>query len=253
MFKISIFDGDGHAALIKQAGFDSVMIGWRDADRKEKLLKARNAGLYIENIHAVAKNAESIWSDNLDGKYYMKCLINSIDDCREYNIPTMVVHLNNGSMPPLLNNIGIERLKRIAEKAEQENINVALENTCATDCIRYVFDNVSSKKFGFCYDSGHHNLYAPDRDLLEEYGDRLMAMHLNDNFGVDDLHLMPFDGNIDWKKVTQQFKSIRYNGTIALEISKHGIYKDWLPEKFFEVAFDRAKAILDMMNEGVSP
>ena len=42
------------------------------------------------------------------------------------------------------------------------------------------------------------------KDMLELYGDRLIATHINDNLGVsnsdgkifrtDDLHLLPFDG-----------------------------------------------------------
>lgn len=46
--------------------------------------------------------------------------------------------------------------------------------------------------------------------MLDKYGDRLIATHLNDNLGVsdfdgkvtwtDDLHLLPFDGIIDWRQ-----------------------------------------------------
>ena len=245
MFKISIFEGD--TSLIKQAGFDSVMLGWRDDDRKEKPDRFRKAGLHIENIHAATKNSDDFWLDNLNGEDYMNCLLTSINDCKEYNIPTMAVHLIYGSVPPPPDTIGIERLKRITEKAEHDNINIAFENTGSAECVRFVFDNIPSKKLGFCFDSGHQNLSAPD-DLLEEYGDRLMAMHLNDNFGTDDLHLLPFDGNIDWNKITRQLKNVKYKGAIAFEINNSN-YAQWSPEKFYEEAFNRATKLWDMVNK----
>ena len=102
MFKTSMFDCDMFSLpriefykLMQQAGFDSVMIGWRDDDRIEKLEKARNAGLLIENIHAPTYNSDNIWLDNLNGEDYMECLLTCIEDCKKYNIPTMVVHISN--------------------------------------------------------------------------------------------------------------------------------------------------------------
>ena len=270
MFKTSMLD-TGHLncdnyKLMKQAGFDSVMLGWRDVDRREKPDKARNVGLLIENIHAPFRNADSIWLDNMDGDDYTESLLKSIDDCKDFDIPTMVVHINNEYQLPPMSNIGIERLKRITEKAENKNINIAFENTYAPNHIQFIFNSIFSKKLGFCFDSGHHNYMTPGRDLLDEFGERLMAMHLNDNFGADyinaqnpvykkgtkewgiqvDLHLLPFDGNIDWNKIIMQLKKIKYKGAIAFEV---GVYKNCVPEMFFEMAFSRAKKLLDMMNK----
>lgn len=267
MFKISIFDGNMFSLprrefykLLKQSGFDSMMLGWRDDNRIENLYNTRNAGLLIENIHAPFNNADSIWLDNLNGDDYMECLLTSIEDCREFDIPTMVVHLLNEHNSPPPSNIGIERLKRVAEKAEHDNINIAFENTYAPDLIQFTFDNIPSKKLGFCFDSGHQHCMTPDRDLLEEFGNRLMAMHLHDNFGAGenpmyglewarkfDLHLLPFDGNIDWNKITQQLKKVKYKGAIAFEV--HNFKSEYTPEEYYETAFKRAKKLSDMINK----
>lgn len=62
---------------------------------------------------------------------------------------------------------------------------------------------------GFCWDSGHELCYNHGRDMLAQYGDRLLGTRLNDNLGVrddggqitflDDLHLLPFEGIADWQ------------------------------------------------------
>ena len=100
--------------------------------------------------------------------------------------------------------------------------------------------------------------------MLEEFGERLMAMHLNDNFGVRenptnipldsmewarvvDLHLLPFDGNIDWNKLTRQLKSFEYERAIALEV--YGFKDKYMTEEvYFETAFARAKKLFDMVH-----
>jgi len=275
MFKTSMFDVNPYSLpmydeykYIKRAGFDSVMLGWRDNNEIENVEKARNAGLLVENIHAPFTNADSIWLDNLNGENYMKQLLTSVGDCKEYNIPTMVVHLSNEYNPPPPSSIGIKRLKRITEKAEHDNINIAFENAFALDHIRFTFDNISSQKLGFCFDSGHQNCMTPDCDLLAEFGQRLMAMHLNDNLGAHeqnkhidillyekgsiewtrqvDLHLLPFDGTIDWSKITRQLKAAQYKGAIAFEV--HAFKGKYTPEEYYTEAFNRANKLWTMAN-----
>ena len=269
MFKTSMFDVNPYGLpmyeeykFMKQAGFDSVMLGWRDDNRHEKPDKARNAGLLIENIHAPFKNGSSLWFDNLNGDEYMERLLTSIDDCREYNIPTMVVHLCNANNAPPPNDTGIERLKRIAEKAERDNINIAIENGYTPDDIHFVFDKIPSKKLGFCFDSSHQNYMTPNRDLLAEFGEYVMALHLSDNFGMPenithekgsiewirqvDVHLLPFEGNIDWNKITRQLKNINYKGAIAFEC--HSYDSEYTAEKYYAEAFSRADKLWTMAN-----
>jgi sugar phosphate isomerase/epimerase len=240
VFKTSIFDGNFNT--IKQAGFDSVMLGWRDDNRNEKPEMARNAGLLIENIHAPTYNSDYMWTDNLNGEDYMECLLSCIEDCKHHIIPTMVTHISYHNTPPP-NNTGMRRLKRITEKAEQNNINIAIENTGQVEHIHYIFNTISSVKLGFCFDSGHQNL-SPETDCLELFGNRLMAMHLNDNDGKEDMHLLPFDGSIDWNKIARQLKDIQYKGAIALEVS----WEKYAPETFYETAFTRVEKLLNMMN-----
>ena len=73
-------------------------------------------------------------------------------------------------------------------------------------------------------DVGHANLFR-DRDepnrtpaLLDAFGDRVAHVHLSDNFGLDDLHLPPGAGSVDWPRVVRALKQARYDGTVTLEV-----------------------------------
>jgi sugar phosphate isomerase/epimerase len=54
-------------------------------------------------------------------------------------------------------------------------------------------------------------------DHLGLYGARLAALHLHDNNGRKDSHLLPGLGTIDWQRVSARLKKTGYQGAISLE------------------------------------
>jgi len=231
--------------IIKQAGFDGVMLWWSEtlgnADYRSAPQLARQAGLFVENVHTPYWNTNDIWLDNLDGDSITALYLSIVDDCVEFAIPTMVLHLSN-SGSPLPSETGLSRVKRIVEKAERCGVNVAFENLWHLELLEYVLDNINSERACFCYDSGHHNCRARDHDLLSKYGSRLMAIHLHDNDGLEDQHRLPFDGTIDWKATMRKIAQSGYKGPIALELENRG-YEDLSPEAFMLLAYERAKRL----------
>lgn len=186
--------------LIKNAGFDCVMLWWSDkfgrgVGYQEGVRLARNAGLYIENIHAPVHEQNCLSLDNLDGESIAQTYLQCVQDCFEYNIPTMVIHLPSDENP--INKLGIKRLEKIICKAEKMDVQIAFENLCNIQNLALVLGTFQSQNAGFCYDSCHHINYAPEDDLLNRYGKRLIALHLHDNGGKRNQHQLPFDGSID--------------------------------------------------------
>lgn len=122
----------------------------------------------------------------------------------------MVVHLPDDKHP--YNILGLDRIKIIAEKAEQLRVNVALENLRNFTNLLYVLEQIDSQHIGFCYDCGHHNNYNSGSDLLSMCGSWLMALHLHDNGGKNNQHQLPYDGTIDWataiRKVVHKSKKV---------------------------------------------
>lgn len=231
---------------IKEAGFDGVILLWADyfdKDYKDFPDYARKEGLFVENTHAPYMKANSIWKDSIDGEDYTSNIICCIEDCHKYDIPTLVVHPINGPKPLLTDNIGIERFKRIVEAAEKHYITVAIENQGNPEYIDYVFLNIQSERLRFCFDSGHEKYYSPEVDLLELYGEKLVALHLHDNNGDEDAHALPFTGKVDWNGIAAHLKRINYDGAIALETLNKGFEHIEDPVEFLRIALERAKKI----------
>ena len=231
--------------LIKQTGFESTSMGWCDmnyADFRYHPELARKAGLFVENIHVPFTAANDLWLDNLAGNALLDIYLQYVQDCADFELPTMVMHLSSGDEPPPFNEIGLDRIKRIVEKAEQKNVNIALENLRKTEYLAYALGNINSARLGFCYDSGHHHCWSPHDDLLSKYGHRLMALHLHDNDGKKDQHHLPFDGTMDWDMTMKKLAKTDYKGAISLEVGNFG-YEDLTAEAFLLVAYDRAKRL----------
>lgn len=72
---------------------------------------------------------------------------------------------------------------------------------------------------GICFDCGHANLAHLDIPAkIRTIGSSLKVVHIHDNDGSDDQHLLPFKGNIDWSAVTDALKDIGFAGELALEL-----------------------------------
>lgn len=247
---IAIYDWFGYELriqeryrLIKQAGFDGVLLWWSEHlgrnNYRDGPQIVREAGLFIENIHTPFQVQDDIWLDNLNGESAINCYLQCIEDCFEFDIPTMVVHLPDEDKP--YNALGLDRIKRIAEKAERLGINVALENLQNLTNLTYMLEQVDSLRIGFCYDCCHHYNYYPNKDLLSLYGSRMMALHLHDT-GESRIHRLPFDGTLDWSRIMKKVTETGYSGAIAIE-AMNWDYKDLSAEEFLRKAFERAKKL----------
>ncbi len=247
---ITIYDWFGYELpikeryrLIKEAGFDGVLLWWSEYldrnDYRNGPPIVREAGLFIENIHTPFQVQNNLWLDNLDGEASTDCYLQCIADCAEFEIPTMVVHLPDEDNP--YNALGLDRIKRIAEKAEQLGVNVALENIRNLANLSYVLEQVDSLRIGFCYDCAHHYRIYRGNDLLSMYGSRLMALHLHDYYGKS-IHRLPYDGTIDWSTTMKKIAETDYLGATAIE-AMNWDYQDILAEEFLHKAFERAKRL----------
>ncbi|MCL2406428.1 MAG: sugar phosphate isomerase/epimerase [Defluviitaleaceae bacterium] len=253
--------------LIKAAGFAATCLWWGDIDgvldkRKQPKL-ARGIGLEIDNIHAPSANASSVWQEGFDGDVYRDMLISCVNDCAAYQIPSAVIHLT--SMPPYppVSDIGLRRIVKIIEAAEQKNVKLAFENLWSPDHLAAVFNHFSSPNVGLCYDSGHENVNRP-YDALGLYGDRLFAVHINDNFADPikpdgtpnwdcDAHVLPRDGTIDWVDKMRRLKECKRIEYFTLEVDfnrKHegaAIYNDLSAEAYLARAYERAVKLLELV------
>ena len=259
---IAIFDWFGYKLpikeryrLIRQAGFDGVMLWWSDEfgdlDFRDYPAYARSSGLFIENMHTSFEDSNCFWLDNLAGQAVFENLLQCVVDCAVHEIPTMIVHMTSGGEFPAPNEIGLNRMQAVIEKAEQKNVNIALENLRKSDHLRYLFAHIPSARLGFCYDSGHHHCRNPQEDILTLFGARLMALHLHDNDGTGDQHKMPLDGSADWANIMKRIAKTGFTGATALEVTNLGYaHLADMPHTFLQIAYERAKKLDEWKNNG---
>lgn len=236
------------ARLIAEAGFDSVFLfrykNKPDGDLAMQAEAARMYGLGIETVHADFKEINSIWKEGEIGDELVAFFEKCIKETAELKIPVVVIHLSSGDNPPQFNKLGLSRYKRLCESAEKNGICLAFENLRKTAYLDFIFEGLSnSPKLKFCYDCGHENLYNGGDGVLEKYADRLACIHLHDNFGDKDRHLLPFDGSIDWKRITKRLALCGFECPITLEVHSD----DYDNEGFIDRAFDRGVRLRELV------
>lgn len=73
---------------------------------------------------------------------------------------------------------------------------------------------------GICWDFGHGNrVFKNQIPQIKEIAPYLKATHVDDNVGKDDLHTMPFFGNVDWRKIMPLLSEIGYDGCFNFELA----------------------------------
>ncbi|MDE5562788.1 MAG: sugar phosphate isomerase/epimerase [Clostridiales bacterium] len=218
------------AANIKAAGFDGVFI-YSQYQPREYVKIIQDTGLKIETLHLPYKKFENgtlvdsrhvnvLWQNNIIGDQYVEDLINEIDFAYQNKIDTLIMHITGGDTPPPISGIGLQRIAKIVKYCESLNLTLCLENLRRLEYLTYIFSQIESENLKFCFDSGHANVMTHNVDTFpwDVFGNRLHCLHLNDNLGDHDKHLIPFNGNIDWSKVMEIIYSYNPNINLTLEV-----------------------------------
>ena len=189
-----------------------------------------------------------LWLEGVDGEDFQNMLISCVEDCHTHSISTMVIHLTSFMENVEVTDVGLERIKKIVEVAEQKEIKLAFENLTTLEHLDAVFEKFSSPYVGFCYDSGHENCFAQGRDFLTKYGNKLVALHLHDNDGTCDQHLFPFSGTVNWKHIMDQINKLNYHGPLGFEFDAQfiDISKEYTISEYLEKGINMARSLLNI-------
>lgn len=257
MIKLGIFSWFSYSLpieerlrMIKHAGFDATSLWWGGEDKYLQPELTMKIGLQIDNIHTPFNHPNDLWFDNQNGDAYLNMLCSCVHECSHYSIPVAVVHITGFSEPPEITKIGIDRIKRLVDFAENKMVRLAFENLKFLHHLDYIFKYIKSDYLGFCYDSGHENCFHKDADCLSLYGNRLLAVHIDDNFGDHDTHLLPYDGTVNWDSIKEKLKTCKDIDYLTLEVDfnpeheKSQIYKGLSAEVFLALAYERAIKII---------
>lgn len=235
---------------VKNAGFKNVFVQWYDENwecsQEEQVKLCKELGLNIIFAHLGYQNINSIWDEGIEGDNLVERYKNDIKECKEFGISMVVMHLTTKRNSAMYNEIGLNRVRKIVEYAKELDVKIALENTKMKGYLEYVLGNIKEDNLGICFDAGHYHVHFDDEFDFEFFKDRIFAVHLHDNDKTSDLHLLPFDGTIEWNAVIQKIKQSNYKGPVTLELCYRYDYLNMSLDDFYEKGYEIGTKLAEM-------
>ncbi len=255
-FKYSI-PFDQTIKLIADAGFTVTALGGvvkhSRFDTKtgraniQKLLQNHN--LTLNSVHSPLPHGALLFSpDEVERLEAVRQCKFAVDAADELNGRIVVLHLihTRKSDDEIWNKMidnGRKSIDELAHYANRATVKLALENSIKPEydeVLSTMLNEFTAPHIGFCYDTGHEHAGGRSFQILEEFGDRLFTTHIHDNDGTADLHSVPYEGSLDWKRFKDVMKNINYSGNLLFETDMvNSQYKD--PAEFLA----RVKEVAD--------
>lgn len=128
--------------------------------------------------------------------------------------------------------VAIDRMKRAVGWAEERDLDIYFENHNKEPDeaeihyqprdvaeTRLFFDQIESPRFKWAFNVAHANLVPDGPDgFLDAFGvERIGQVRLNDNRGQFEEHLIPGQGNVDFRHVFERLTRLGYTGPFTLD------------------------------------
>ena len=247
--------------MVKRAGFTHISFGSRTAHsgnlsapgQMELRRMVSDAGLDVCSIHAPTRREAEISSpQEASATAGLDLLKRCIDAAISLDARTVILHAAvSGPDDPETDRrkkILVEQVHRLLDHVGDQAIQLATEHLFdlpANEISAHSMDEIDHPKYGFCYDSSHANLTPPPLAILKRYGDRLMTTHISDNWGKEDDHLLPWEGDIAWDAFCCALSEIPFRGVFLMEtVMARSSFQE--PGEFLREAFKRGKRLLAM-------
>lgn len=212
---------DSFFDCVADSGFNRVFTYGNDEKFIEHISKkCAESKLTYESIHAPSDNINDLWFKDT-GRSVIENLKNTVDLASEYGAQIVVLHVSSKENCPHVTDAGLEFFDELVNLAEKKNIKLAIENQRKLGNIATILETYGKDSpVGFCWDVGHEKCFANGKEYLPLFGDRCITTHIHDNncqYNVDE-HLLPFDGNIDFRRTAELINTYKYDGPLVLEI-----------------------------------
>ncbi|MGH9716223.1 MAG: sugar phosphate isomerase/epimerase family protein [Candidatus Acidiferrales bacterium] len=160
----------------------------------------------------------------------------------------LIQHMGGGrqSADPRKLDAAFESLENLSIFAKHRGVTIALENkadelSCPASLHQFIQETHLQVKF--CFDTGHAHIeggVGPGFDLMRE---RVVTVHVHDNQGEKDEHLLPYEGAIDWEEAFAAFASAPEPPALVMELKEKAAGTPGLDE--IRAAFDRLEKLSD--------
>ena len=209
-----------HSEMLLERG-DAKIVG------EEFGKKARENGIEFSQGHLF------FWGKRICDPNDRELIKRQIDLFLKIGIKNAVLHCDalkdeNGVSPSddIVREENVKAISELLDYVKGTDLVICLENLISCNAannvkgLMYFIDYFKSENLGICLDTGHLNLRDKDQvAFIKTAGKHIKALHLADNEGNDDQHMMPYGkGNVNFESVIREMKKIGYEGLYNLEI-----------------------------------
>jgi len=154
-----------------------------------------------------------------------------------------------------------------------KGVRIAVENMICTplsyqiEKFERLFERYELDYMGFCCDTGHMAITSPGGNnldaivdykiLLNKFKNRLIALHINDNVGIDwslspdhdgaiaksDKHMIPFRGTLDWDYICKEIADSPYELPLTLEVGVPRVIREKATAEEIETGLEEIKKV----------
>lgn len=206
---------------------------------------AEDTGLEIFQVHGPWPTDDKTAENRAQTLVHMR---RAVYGCHVMGAPYLIIHpqmpygWGAEEDPEFAHRLTVDLLKALMPDCERYGVTICLENMPMTahristmDRIAEAVREVDSPFCAICLDTGHTNVFG--RDSGEDVciaGDLLKTLHIHDNDGHADRHLLPWLGCTDWNSFTDALGKSGFDGVISLETA--GARSPSMPDTVLDTA-----------------
>jgi len=166
----------------------------------------------------------------------------------------LIQHMTSTRQPVDPRNLdaAFSSLEHLVLFAKQRNVTIAIENTpgefSSPESLAQFVRQTRLNDLRFCFDIGHAHMAEGVAAGIELMLDRIVTVHLHDNHGEKDEHLLPFEGTIDWGTALAALAGAPQAPVFVLELKERTAGVPSLEQ--IRAAFDKLEKHLDEKGVG---
>lgn len=243
--------------IAKKAGFDAIDYSYyydKECDDvlgdgyKEYAKKLREhldeVGIFCNQAHAPFTFKYGMEKNISEQKYLW--MVHALESASILGATNIVVHSVNVPEGVSFEEYNVQYYKSFIPYCEKFGIHIAVENLFNRDTKRKritgklgspaelnsIVEKINSPWVVACVDIGHAALtgYEPEDFIKGMNPNILKALHVQDNDYIDDRHILPYTGQLNWEAIMSSLKKADYDGDLTFEIIK---YLDRFPDELF--------------------
>jgi len=249
---------DAAYARMKELGYDTADVGifnvndpiYSDVSVMEKWCRAEREaavrnGIEIFQVHGpwptddtTAESRIRVWD----------CMHRAVYGCHLLGAKYLVIHpqmpfgWGSESDADFSEKLTMALLSDLIPDCEKYGVVVCLENMPMTAHRISPMVNIAaaaakadSPYIGICFDTGHSNVYGHNLgEMVRVCSPWLKVLHVHDNNGSSDQHILPWLGTSDWDSFAHALAEAGYNGSISMETN--GPISERMPESVRKAA-----------------